>query len=152
MPTPPLLARVLSTRASLEHALGHLDAAAEFERTALRLRLAGALVFQLTGMTHAQTRTQRALATELRQDSRAGTGLLPSTLAEVIRVAERTDGVRLGELIAALAPAAKPPRPPWPTSSAPPVVLHRNRSACPRRHVGNMDSVVHDPQHRGDGS
>jgi tetratricopeptide (TPR) repeat protein len=132
------LARVLRTRAILEHALGHWDAAAEFERTAIRLyyerpepldiatshhnlagylrtaggdpaaqrahRLAAALIRQLTGMTHNLASTQRALAAELRRDSGTGTGPLPATLAEVIRAAEQTDGVRLGELITALEP------------------------------------------------
>jgi tetratricopeptide (TPR) repeat protein len=67
-------------------------------------RLAAALIQQLTGMTHDLARTRRALATELRQDSAGGTGQLPATPAEVIRVAEETDGVRLGELISALGP------------------------------------------------
>jgi tetratricopeptide (TPR) repeat protein len=72
-------------------------------------RLAAALIFQLTGMTHDLTAAQRSLAAELRQESGTdtGTGPLPATLAEVIRVAELTDGVRLGELIAALAPSSQ---------------------------------------------
>ena len=132
------LSRVLSTRGILEGELGHLDAAAEFERTAIRLRyarpdprdiaishynlaaylgaagghpavqrahrLAAALIYQITGMTHNLAGSQRALAAELRQDSAAGSGALPATVAEVIRVAEQTDGVRLGDLIAALEP------------------------------------------------
>jgi tetratricopeptide (TPR) repeat protein len=64
-------------------------------------RLAAALIYQLTGMTHDLARTQRELAAELRDDTDGG-DVLPGTLAEVIAVAERTDGVRLGELIAAL--------------------------------------------------
>ena len=132
------LAAVLSTRAVLEDALGHPDAAVEFERTAIRLRyarpdprdiaishhnlaglldaaggdpaaqrahrLAAALVRQLTGMTHELADTVRALADELRRGSGTGTGPLPATVAGVIRVAEQTDGVRLGELIGALEP------------------------------------------------
>jgi CHAT domain len=131
------LARVLSTRANLENALGHPEAAAEFERTALRLRyarpdprdiiishhnlanylaevggdgagqrahrLAAALICQLAGMTHYLAGTRRALAGELREDGTAGAGL-PGTVAEVVRVTELTDGVRLGELLAALQP------------------------------------------------
>jgi tetratricopeptide (TPR) repeat protein len=131
-----LLARVLSSRASLEDALGHPDKAAEFERTALRFRythpdshdivishhnlasylrkiggdlagqrahrLAAALICQLTGMTHYLAGTRRALAAELRQDDAAGVGELPTTLAEVVQIAELTDGVRLRELITAL--------------------------------------------------
>jgi len=130
------LARVLSTRATLEDALGHREAAADFERTALRLRyarpeprdiaishhnlathlwradadrgeqrahrLAAALICQLTGMAHDLAGTQRALAAEMREDG--GAGALPAAVAEVVRVAEQTDGVRLGELIAALEP------------------------------------------------
>jgi tetratricopeptide (TPR) repeat protein len=132
----PRLARVLGTRAALEDALGHLEAAAELARTALRLcyarldprdiatchhnlgfylraagtdpvgqrahRLAAALIYQLTGMTYDLAGTERALAAELREDS--GTAKLPTILAEVIQVAEQTDGVRLGELITALQP------------------------------------------------
>ena len=132
------LGTVLSLRADLEDALGHPDAAAEFERAALRLRyacadtrgiaighqglsiylreagddpagqrahrLAAVLIYQLTGMTHDFARTQRALAADLRRESSAGAGRPPGTLAEVVRVAELTDGVRLGELIADLQP------------------------------------------------
>jgi tetratricopeptide (TPR) repeat protein len=134
-----MLARVLSTRALLEDALERRDAAAEFERTAIRLlysrpdprdiaishhnlavylgaaagdpatqrahQLAAALIFQLTGMAHDLARALRALATELRQDG--GAGALPTTVAEVIRVAEQTDGVHLGELISALEPGTE---------------------------------------------
>jgi hypothetical protein len=46
-------------------------------------------------------RTQRALTAELRDDDGAD---LPATLDDVIQVAERTDGVRLGDLLAALQP------------------------------------------------
>jgi len=42
------------------------------------------------------------LATELGEDARAGG--LPSTIAEVVAIAEQTEGVRLGELLAALQP------------------------------------------------
>jgi tetratricopeptide (TPR) repeat protein len=119
----PRLATVLSTRASLEAALGHRDAAADLERTALRLRyahpdprgiaighhnlasylgagdragrrahrLAAALIRKLTGMTH-----------ELSDDP-ADTAL-PATVAAVIEVAQRTEGVHLGVLLDALEP------------------------------------------------
>jgi hypothetical protein len=66
-------------------------------------RLAAALIRTLTGMTHDLTGAQRALAAEVRADVGGGDAL-PGTLAEVIEVAERTDGVRLGDLIAALQP------------------------------------------------
>jgi len=46
-------------------------------------------------------RTQRALTAELRDDDGAD---LPATLGDVIQAAERTDGVRLGELLTALQP------------------------------------------------
>jgi hypothetical protein len=132
------LTAVLSVRASLEAALGHPDAAAEFGRTALRLgyvrpkprdiasshhnlanylheaggdlagqrahRLTAALIYRLADMTHDLARTRRDLASELRQEDTAGTGCLPGTVAEVVGVAELTDGVRLGELITALQP------------------------------------------------
>jgi hypothetical protein len=52
-------------------------------------------------MTHDLAGTQRQLAAELRADP--GTDL-PATLADVIQFAEQTDGVRLGDLIAALQP------------------------------------------------
>ncbi|HXL90601.1 MAG TPA: CHAT domain-containing protein [Streptosporangiaceae bacterium] len=131
----PMLAMVLSTRASLEYVSGRAGAAADLERTAIRYsyatagprdiaishhnlanylgetggdragqqahRLAAALIWQLTGMTHDLADAQRALAAELR----AGPGAdLPATLAAVIQVAELTDGVRLGDLIAVLEP------------------------------------------------
>ena len=133
------LARVFSARADLEDALSQREAAADFERTSIRLsyarpesrdiaishhnlatylhkaggdgvaqrahRLAAALIRRLTGMTHDLARTQRALAAELSEDN--GTGRLPATVAEVIEVAEQTDGVHLGELIAALEPDAQ---------------------------------------------
>jgi hypothetical protein len=64
-------------------------------------RLAAALIWRLTGMAHDLADTQRALAADLRDDP--GADLLV-TLGDVIRVAERADGVRLGELLAALEP------------------------------------------------
>jgi len=64
-------------------------------------RLAAALVYQLTGMTHELSSSCSALARELRA---AGQQQLPGTVPEVIAVAEQTEGVKLGELIAALAP------------------------------------------------
>jgi tetratricopeptide (TPR) repeat protein len=67
-------------------------------------RLAAALIYRLAGMTHDLARTLRALAAELRQRDAAGADGLPGTLAEVVRVAELTDGVRLGAVIAALQP------------------------------------------------
>jgi hypothetical protein len=64
-------------------------------------RLAAALIFSFTGMTHYLARTQRALGAELR----AGPGAdLPATVTEVVAVAELTDGVRLADLIAVLEP------------------------------------------------
>jgi tetratricopeptide (TPR) repeat protein len=137
-----MLARVLSTRASLEDELGHRDAAVDFEQTAIRLRyarpgprdiaishhnlayylrmaggdpavqrahrLAAALIYRLAGMAHDLADTLRVLAAEFRAAPAAGAGpgagQLPATLAEVIRVAGQTDGVHLGDLIAALEP------------------------------------------------
>jgi tetratricopeptide (TPR) repeat protein len=64
-------------------------------------RLAAALLWQLTGMAHDLARARRSLAAEFRDDGGAD---LPVTLGDVIQVAERTDGVQLGELIAALQP------------------------------------------------
>jgi hypothetical protein len=128
----PMLATVLSTRASLEAALGH--PAADLARTALRPRyarpdprdiavshhtlasylgvedrtgrrahrLAAAFIWKLTGMTYNLARTVGDLAAELHDDPvEAG---LPATAAQVIEVAERTEGVHLGGLLDALAP------------------------------------------------
>jgi hypothetical protein len=131
----PMLAMVLSTRASLEDASGRTGAAADLARTAIRYRyarpepraiavshynlalylrktggdwagqrahrLAAALLWRLTGMTHDLAGAQRELTTEIRADPGAD---LPAALADVIQAAERTDGVRLGDLIAALQP------------------------------------------------
>jgi hypothetical protein len=130
----PMLAMVLSTRADLEAALRHRDAAADLEQTALRLiythpdprgitashynlaiylgagdragrrahRLAAALLWKLTGMTHDLADAIRVLAIELRDDP-VDVGR-PITVAEVIEVAERTEGVQLGALLDALEP------------------------------------------------
>jgi CHAT domain len=68
-------------------------------------RLAAALIRQLTGMTRNLTSTLRELARELRQDT--GCGHLPTTLDEVVRIAEQTEGVRLGQLISALQPGTQ---------------------------------------------
>jgi hypothetical protein len=54
-------------------------------------------------MAHYLASTLRTLADELREDDDGGAGL-PSTVAEVTEIAERTEGVRLGALLAALQP------------------------------------------------
>jgi tetratricopeptide (TPR) repeat protein len=139
------LAAVLGTRADLEDELGHQQAAADLQRTALRYfyanpeprdsyampeprdiavghnnladylrrlgsdaaaqrahRLAAALVFGLADMNQNFIKTVGALAAELRED---GNGTSPPwTIAQVIRTAELTEGVRLAELLAALKP------------------------------------------------
>jgi hypothetical protein len=129
----PALARVLSTRASLEDELGHRAGAADLERTALRLsytrpdpreiaashhnlaiylgaadlagrrahRLAAALLYRLTGMAHELARMVYQLAAEPRDPADAA---IPATVAAVIEVAERTEGVHLGDLLDALEP------------------------------------------------
>ena len=68
-------------------------------------RLAAALIWRLTGMAHDLARTQRALAAEIRDDT-GGEDAVPGTVAEVVAVAERTDGVRFGDLLVALEPDA----------------------------------------------
>ena len=65
-------------------------------------RLAAALLFQLSGMTHELGLASRALAIELRRD--VGREDLPGTVDEVVRVAEQTEGVHLDRLITALQP------------------------------------------------
>ena len=67
-------------------------------------RLAAALIYQLTGMTHNLTDTLRALAAGLHANPAPGAGRLPGGLEEVIEAAGQTEGVHLGELIAALQP------------------------------------------------
>lgn len=64
--------------------------------------LAAALIYRLAGMAYDLAVTVRGLAAELRADS--GNTDLPSTVAEVVEVAELTEGVRLGDLLAALQP------------------------------------------------
>ena len=65
-------------------------------------QLAAALLFQLTGMTHELAGASQALAMDLCRD--ADREDLPSTVDEVIRVAEQTEGVHLDQLITALQP------------------------------------------------
>jgi len=67
-------------------------------------QLAAAILFRLAGMAHDFTSSQHALADDLHVGS--NTAGLPATVAEVVEVAGQTDGVRLGELIAALEPDA----------------------------------------------
>ena len=131
------LAAVLGTRASLESVRGNGRAAAELERTALRLsylqpqprriaqihgnlasdlaglggdraaqrahRLAATLIYRLSGMSHDLARAVGFLANELHADGGTDASL-PFTVAELVQVAERTEGVRLGALLAALQP------------------------------------------------
>ena len=64
--------------------------------------LAAALIYRLTGMTYRLADTQRAMVGDMRDTG--GASGLPATLAEVIDVTGRTEGVRLDELITALQP------------------------------------------------
>jgi CHAT domain len=66
-------------------------------------RLAAALICRLAGMAHDLADTVRVLAGELPADAGADLSL-PSTVAGVIEVAERTEGVRLAALLTALEP------------------------------------------------
>jgi len=66
-------------------------------------RLAAALIYRLAGMSHDLAGTVGALAYETRQHGGADPSL-PSTLAQVIAVAEQTEGVRLSALLTALQP------------------------------------------------
>ncbi|HEY2284234.1 MAG TPA: hypothetical protein VGH88_00680 [Streptosporangiaceae bacterium] len=54
-------------------------------------------------MTHDVSTVSRSLAADLRMDPAAGSGL-PGTVAAVVAVAEQTEGVHLGRLLAALEP------------------------------------------------
>jgi tetratricopeptide (TPR) repeat protein len=68
-------------------------------------RLAAALLFQLSGMSHRLAGVIGTLAGELPRDSVGQR--LPITLEEVIAVAEQTEGAHLGQLITALQPDAR---------------------------------------------
>jgi tetratricopeptide (TPR) repeat protein len=65
-------------------------------------QLAALLIYQLTGMTGHHASEIRSLTTELREDRDAED--LPSTVAEVIVVAEQAEGVRLAELLQGIEP------------------------------------------------
>lgn len=92
--------RALATR---HHNLAGSLGAAGGDRAGRRAhRLAAALICRLTGMAYDLAHTMRILARELSEDT--GAGPLPATVAEVVAVAERTEGVRLGDLLAALEP------------------------------------------------
>ncbi|MGH4000031.1 MAG: hypothetical protein ACRDTJ_21510, partial [Pseudonocardiaceae bacterium] len=74
-------------------------------------RLTASLLNHLTGNPHELTSTLEALASEFRSDTRGpdapavpATPVLPTTLAEVIRVVDAGNGVRFGNLVAALCP------------------------------------------------
>lgn len=133
-----MLAMVLSTRATLEDALGHRQAAVELQCAALRLRyaastrdpqriaishhnlafllrrlgsdragqrahrLAGALIYAATDMSHHLSGTVLDFVDELHDDGDDPS--LPSTIAEVIAVADQTEGVQLGAMLAILQP------------------------------------------------
>lgn len=66
-------------------------------------RLAAALIRHLSGMAHELARTVHVLASEVRADGGVDVSL-PSTVAQVVTVAELTEGVRLAALLAALKP------------------------------------------------
>ena len=130
----PALAAVLSTRANLEAALGHREAAADLARTSLRLRYARPnprdiavshhiLAICLGEGDRAGRRAHQLAAALIRQLTgetyelaRTVTALaaelrgdpvdagLPATVVGVIEVAEQVEGVRLGELLNALEP------------------------------------------------
>ena len=65
-------------------------------------RLGAAVIWRLAGMAHDLVGTVRVLAVELREDD-ADAGL-PGTVEQVTVTAEQTEGVRLGDLLAALEP------------------------------------------------
>ena len=130
----PTLATVLSTRADLENALGHRDAAADLARTTLRLNYARPdpryivishhnLAVYLGAGDRAGRRAHRLAAAILSKltgmtyeldlavrvlaaelRDDPADAALPATVAAVIEVAEQTEGVRLGDLLDALQP------------------------------------------------
>ena len=73
-------------------------------------RLAAALLRHLTGDTHELTAALRTLAIELRHETEhPDTPALPTTVSEVTGLVDAGDGVRFGDLIAALCPTPTPP-------------------------------------------
>ena len=81
---------------------GYLQAAGADPAAARAHRLAAAVLFQLTGMTHELGVASKGLARDLRQGTDRQD--LPGTVDEVIRVAEQTESVHLDRLITALQP------------------------------------------------
>jgi len=90
-------------------AIGHFNLASYLgtgDRAGRRAhRLAAALLFRLSDMTHNLDGAVRMLAAELRDDT-ADAGL-PATVAEVIEVTGQVEGVRLGAQLDALEPGAR---------------------------------------------
>lgn len=67
-------------------------------------RLAAAIIRRLAGMQHDLDRSMRGLARDLR--SLGHQALVPASVAALTEHVERVDGVRFGELVAALEPDA----------------------------------------------
>jgi hypothetical protein len=85
---------------NLANYLGRLDADRAVQRAH---RLAGGLIDRLTDTSYQLAETLRALSAEMR--AAGGTDpSLPSTVAQVIDLAERTEGVHLAALLTALQP------------------------------------------------
>lgn len=91
---------IATSHYNLANYLGRLGEDQEGQRAH---RLAGALICRLAGMAHTLARTVSDLAGELRADGGVDVSL-PSTVTRVVAVAERTEGVRLAALLAALQP------------------------------------------------
>jgi hypothetical protein len=88
--------QIAASHHGLASALGRLGGDRAGQRAH---RLAAALIYRLTGMAHDLDNTMRVLADESRSDG--GADGLPATLAQVISAAELTEGVQLGDLLAA---------------------------------------------------
>jgi CHAT domain len=91
--------RIAFAHHSLASDLSHANGSQAVQRAN---RLAAALLFGLIGMHRESVNTLKVLAEELRKDR--DKSQLPSTLAEVIEVADRGNGIRLGHLLATLQP------------------------------------------------
>ena len=88
---------------NLAHYLSRAPAGNRAEQRAHRL--AAALLYHLTGDTHHLTDALRVLATELRRETEhLDAPALPTTLAEVAGLVDAGDGIRFGDLVAALCP------------------------------------------------
>jgi len=92
--------RIAISHFNLANYLGPLDGDRAVQRAHL---LAATLIRRLVGMSHYLAQNVRALAAEMHADGGTDPSL-PSTVAQVIDLAEQTEGIHLAALLAALQP------------------------------------------------